>query len=118
MTPFCCQPMLSFTLQALTLLFHLGSQATKIRPRCRAHRSSTSIVIQNYESYPCCRRLLPSSESTANYGSLHQISAVKEKIAAEKGWEPKTQKLIYSGLIYPGFAPLRCAGSDLIQAKS
>lgn len=28
-----------------------------------------------------------------------QISAVKEKIAAEKGWDPKSQKLIYSGKI-------------------
>ncbi|KAM0246486.1 hypothetical protein ACHAQJ_010187 [Trichoderma viride] len=28
-----------------------------------------------------------------------QISAVKEKISAEKGWDPKTQKLIYSGKI-------------------
>ncbi|KAF4975851.1 hypothetical protein FZEAL_7407, partial [Fusarium zealandicum] len=27
------------------------------------------------------------------------ISAVKEKISAEKGWEPKQQKLIYSGKI-------------------
>ncbi|KAL7953559.1 XPC-binding domain-containing protein [Trichoderma compactum] len=28
-----------------------------------------------------------------------KISAVKEKISAEKGWDPKTQKLIYSGKI-------------------
>ncbi|KAL7798448.1 XPC-binding domain-containing protein [Trichoderma ceciliae] len=28
-----------------------------------------------------------------------QISAVKEKISAEKGWDPKSQKLIYSGKI-------------------
>ncbi|KAF7532339.1 hypothetical protein G7Z17_g13652 [Cylindrodendrum hubeiense] len=27
------------------------------------------------------------------------ISAVKEKISAEKGWDPKLQKLIYSGKI-------------------
>jgi hypothetical protein len=28
------------------------------------------------------------------------ISAVKEKISAEKGWEPQLQKLIYSGICY------------------
>jgi len=25
---------------------------------------------------------------------------VKEKISKEKGWEPATQKLIYSGMLY------------------
>ena len=29
-----------------------------------------------------------------------QIGQVKEKIAAEKGWEASTQKLIYSGICY------------------
>lgn len=29
--------------------------------------------------------------------TLPQILQVKEKIAAEKGWEAPTQKLIYSG---------------------
>lgn len=28
-----------------------------------------------------------------------QISAVKEKISGEKGWDPKQQKLIYSGAV-------------------
>lgn len=38
---------------------------------------------------------------------LQQISAVKEKISAEKGWDPKLQKLIYSGI--SAFATSRIA---------
>lgn len=38
---------------------------------------------------------------------LQQISAVKEKISAEKGWDPKLQKLIYSGIF--AFATSRIA---------
>lgn len=30
-----------------------------------------------------------------------QISAVKQKISDEKGWDPKLQKLIYSGSTPP-----------------
>lgn len=41
---------------------------------------------------PYCRRSDPPVLK-----QLSQISAVKEKISAEKGWDPKYQKLIYSG---------------------
>lgn len=106
--------MLSFMFLALTFISPPGSQATKIRPRCRAHRPSTSFAILVCESDPSYHRLSPLSEPNTNYDILYQISAVKEKIAAEKGWDPKSQKLIYSGLICLGFALLRRAGSDPI----
>ncbi|KJZ78913.1 hypothetical protein HIM_01686 [Hirsutella minnesotensis 3608] len=44
-------------------------------------------------------RDLKQQKFTLEVEPTDQISAVKEKISAEKGWEPKYQKLIYSGKI-------------------
>lgn len=57
----------------MLILFPLGSQATKIRSRCRAHRPSTSIATRFCESYLYYRRLSPPSKSTTNYGSLSDL---------------------------------------------
>lgn len=42
-----------------------------------------------------------------------QIAQVKEKVAAEKGWEASTQKLIYSGMLAPSPYSLTCQNLTL-----
>ncbi|KAH6888632.1 XPC-binding domain-containing protein [Thelonectria olida] len=42
---------------------------------------------------------LKQQKFTLEVDASEKISAVKEKISAEKGWDPKLQKLIYSGKI-------------------
>ena len=42
---------------------------------------------------------LPQLDPATDEAFHCQISALKEKISGEKGWDPKHQKLIYSGML-------------------
>lgn len=87
-------PSLVYLLQTSRSLVHLltrslGSQAAKVHARRRTLRAGM----------PTPRHPPPPPVRTPRTDdSLQQISAVKEKISAEKGWDPKLQKLIYSGI--------------------
>lgn len=87
-----------------------------IRTLSNKSSSSTLSLRTRYDCLPCClsEGQPPIRSLAANKCLLEQISAVKEKISAEKGWDPKSQKLIYSGLTKLAFAPSHCTpGSDL-----
>lgn len=67
-----------------TLIVATGSEAAEVHYRCRTYGHGAHLP---------CRNPPLSSRLT----SFIQIGQVKEKVAAEKGWEATSQKLIYAG---------------------
>ncbi|TQS32724.1 hypothetical protein Golomagni_06953, partial [Golovinomyces magnicellulatus] len=62
-----------------------------------------------YVEYPADNVLqdLKQQKFTLEVEPTDLISSVKEKISSEKGWDPKLQKLIYSGTNEPWPFPRR-----------